>query len=189
MYPDALKQISDAVRTPVLVGETMFSAEAHRELFEKRAIAMCHPDIIFAGGCLEMKKICDFAEQYGIAAAIHMNNGPVAMFASVHSMAATNNFMCMECHHSDNPNYDYLVDVAGLTRPYIQDGYVKVSEGPGFGFELNEEALRQFERTGPGQGIDGIGGPGRGRRSRGITNRLWSKNTNSKTVKNPTMRS
>lgn len=189
MYPDALKQISDAVRTPVLVGETMFSAEAHRELFEKRAIAMCHPDIIFAGGCLEMKKICDFAEQYGIAAAIHMNNGPIAMFASVHSMAATNNFMCMECHHSDNANYDYLVDVAGLTRPYIQDGYVKVPEGPGFGFELNEEALRQFERTGPGQGTDGMGGPGRGRRSRGITNRLWSKNTNSKTVKNPTMRS
>ena len=95
LYPDALKQISDAVRTPVLVGETMFSAEAHRELFEKRAVAMCHPDIIFAGGCLEMKKICDFAEQYCIAAAIHMNNGPVAMFASVHSMGATNNFMCM----------------------------------------------------------------------------------------------
>ena len=133
-----------------------------------------------------MKKICDFAEQYGIAAAIHMNNGPVAFFASVHSMAATNNFMCMECHHSDNPNYDYLVDVAGLTRPYIQDGYVKVPEGPGFGFELNEEALRQFERTGFGPS-NGMGGSRRN--NRGITNRLWSKNSSSKTIKNPTMRS
>ena len=72
LYPDALKQISDAVRTPLLVGETVFQAKAFKELFEKRAIAMCHPDIIFAGGCLELKKICDFAEQYGIAAAIHM---------------------------------------------------------------------------------------------------------------------
>ncbi len=191
IYPDALKKISDAVRTPLLIGETVFSAEAHRELFEKRAIAMCHPDIIFCGGCLEMKKICDFAEQYGIAAAIHMNNGPVAFFASIHSMAATNNFMCMECHHADNENYDYLVDVPGLTRPYIQDGYVKVPEGPGFGFELNEEALMQFNRTTPRQGIfrNTPGGTRDNQRNTGITRRLWSKNTNSKTIKNPTVES
>ncbi|MBN1973587.1 MAG: mandelate racemase/muconate lactonizing enzyme family protein [Sedimentisphaerales bacterium] len=195
-YPDALKKISDTVLTPLLIGETMFSAEAHRELFEKRAVAMCHPDIIFCGGCLEMKKICDFAEQYGIAAAIHMNNGPVAMFASIHAVAAANNFMCMECHHADNASYDTLVDVPGLSKPFIQDGYVTVPDGPGFGFELNEEAIRQFLRMGPGQQIfrdpanTGEGfRRGGGTRNRGITNRLWSRETNAKTVKNPTMRS
>jgi L-alanine-DL-glutamate epimerase-like enolase superfamily enzyme len=195
IYPDALKKISDAVRTPLLIGETVFQAEAFRELFEKRAIAICHPDIIFCGGCLEMKKICDFAEQYGIAAAIHMNNGPVAMFASIHSMAAANNFMCMECHHADNPNYDTPIDVPGLTKPFIQDGYIKVPDGPGFGFEINEEALRQFERAGSGQGLfrtpPSTGGEtGRGQtRTGGITRRLWSQNANLKTIKNPTMKS
>jgi L-alanine-DL-glutamate epimerase-like enolase superfamily enzyme len=195
IYPDALKQISDAVRTPLLVGETMFSAEAHRELFEKRAIAMCHPDIIFAGGCLEMKKICDFAEQYGIAAAIHMNNGPVAMFASIHSMAATNNFMCMEFHDTDRIAwYDSLVNVAGLSKPFIQDGYVKVPDGPGFGFELNEEAIREQYRIKKDQELFrdptdiGTSSP-REIRGRGMSRRLWSQKTSSKTIKNPTMRS
>jgi L-alanine-DL-glutamate epimerase-like enolase superfamily enzyme len=195
IYPDALKEISNAVRTPLLVGETVFQAESFRELFEKRAVAMCHPDIIFCGGCLEMKKICDFAEKYGIAAAIHMNNGPVAMFASAHAVAAANNFMCMEFHSAGNQGYDVLVDIPGQTKPFIQDGYVTVPEGPGLGFEINEEAVRQAMRIMPGQPIFGdptnMGGGFRrsGTGSRGITRRLWSRETSSKAVKNPTMKS
>jgi L-alanine-DL-glutamate epimerase-like enolase superfamily enzyme len=200
IYPDALKQISDTVKTPLLVGETMFSAEAHRELFEKRAIAMCHPDIIFCGGCLEMKKILDLAEEYGIAAAVHMNNGPVAMFASIHAVAAANNFLCMEFHDSDRMDqYCSLIDVDGLEKPFIQDGYVAVPNGPGFGFELNEEAIRQYHRIGPDREIftdptNPGTGPGFQRggrmRNRGMTSgRLWSMQTDSNTMKNSTMKS
>ncbi len=196
IYPDALKEISNAVRTPLLVGETVFQAESFRELFEKRAIAMCHPDIIFCGGCLEMKKICDFAEKYGIATAIHMNNGPIAMFASVHSVAAANNFLCMEFHDTDRiTRYDTLVDVAGLSKPFIRDGYVTVPEGPGFGFDLNEEAIRQWNGIQKGQPIfsdttSSGTGTGRGSQSSGMSRRLWSQDTtSSKTRKNPIMRS
>ncbi|MFC1561201.1 mandelate racemase/muconate lactonizing enzyme family protein [Candidatus Latescibacterota bacterium] len=141
MYPDALKMISNSCKTPILVGETMFGAENHRKLFEERAIAMCHPDLIFCGGILEAKKIGDLAEQYGIAMAIHMNNGPVALFASVHSMAATENFMCMEYHSEEDKQYSDLVD--GVPKPLIQKGYVPVPNTPGLGIELNEEACKK----------------------------------------------
>ncbi|MFC1552297.1 mandelate racemase/muconate lactonizing enzyme family protein [Candidatus Latescibacterota bacterium] len=141
MYPKALKMISDCCKTPVLVGETMFGAENHRKLFEERSIAMCHPDLIFCGGILEAKKIGDLAEQYGIAMAIHMNNGPVAFFASVHSMAATENFMVMEYHSEEDKEYGDMVD--GVPKPLVDDGYIQVPNSPGLGFELNEEACRK----------------------------------------------
>ncbi len=147
-----------------------------------------------------MKKILDLAEQYGIAAAVHMNNGPVAMFASVHAVAASNNFLCMEFHDTDRmEQYCSLVDVPGMTKPYIQDGYVAVPNGPGFGFELNEEAIRQYGRirndqeiftdpTNPGTGT-GFQRRGGGR-GRGMTSgRLWSKDTSSKFIKDSTLKS
>ena len=115
------------------------------------------------------------------------------MFASIHSMAATNNFMCMEFHDTDRmTQYCSLVDVEGLSKPFIQDGYVTVPEGPGFGFELNEEAIRQYHRIREGQELfrdpASTGGQRRGFRGMGMSNRLWSQNTSSKTIKNPTMR-
>ena len=53
-------------------GEDIYLKEGFAELFERRAIAVCHPDLATSGGILETKKIGDAAQEAGIAMAMHM---------------------------------------------------------------------------------------------------------------------
>jgi L-alanine-DL-glutamate epimerase-like enolase superfamily enzyme len=73
--------------------------------------------------------------------ALHMAGSPIACFANAHCAAATEGFLVMENHSVDVPWWDSLVD--GVEKPIINKGFVKVPEGPGLGFKLNEEAIKQ----------------------------------------------
>ncbi|MCZ6634022.1 MAG: mandelate racemase/muconate lactonizing enzyme family protein, partial [bacterium] len=121
-------------------GEDIYLKDGFRDLFESRAISVCHPDLATSGGILETKKIGDYAEEHGIAMAMHMAATPVATMASVHCAAATNNFMVLECHAVDYAPWNNLV--TGLPNPIIQNGFIRVPETPGLGIDLNEEAIK-----------------------------------------------
>jgi L-alanine-DL-glutamate epimerase-like enolase superfamily enzyme len=96
-----------------------------------------------AGGLLEIKKIGDYAQDHGVAMAMHMAGSPVAALASVHAAAATENFLALENHSADIPRWNDLVD--GLPKPIVQDGYISVPETPGLGFsDLNIDACCEF---------------------------------------------
>ncbi|MDE2847731.1 MAG: mandelate racemase/muconate lactonizing enzyme family protein [Gemmatimonadota bacterium] len=133
-------RLRDACDTPICTGEDIYLREGFMELFEKRAISVCHPDLATSGGILETKKIGDTAQEYGISMALHMSAMPVAQMASVHCAAATENFIALEHHHVDVPWWDDLV--TGLPKPSVRDGYMTVPDAPGLGIELNEEAIR-----------------------------------------------
>ncbi|MYJ00045.1 MAG: mandelate racemase/muconate lactonizing enzyme family protein, partial [Gemmatimonadetes bacterium] len=134
-------RLRDACDTPICTGEDIYLREGFMELFEKRAISVCHPDLATSGGILETKKIGDTAQEYGISMALHMSAMPVAQMASVHCAAATENFIALEHHHVDVPWWDDLV--TGLPKPSVRDGYMTVPDAPGLGIELNEEAIRE----------------------------------------------
>ena len=141
---DQWQRLAEAVDTPVCTGEDIYLKENFLPLFERRAIAVVHPDLASSGGILETKKIGDLAQDHGIAMALHMAMSPVAALASVHCAAATENFMVLENHSVDQlEQWSSLVE--GLPVPLIEDGHIAVPEGPGLGFSgLNEEVLRSF---------------------------------------------
>jgi len=139
-YTDQWKEISQAIDVPTLTGEDIYLREGFRDLIEKRAVDMVHPDPVSAGGYLETKRIGDFAEEHGIAMALHHASSPVSFMGCVHAAAATENFVALEHHSVDNPWWEDLV--TGLDKPMVKDGYVKVPEKPGVGLELNEEAIK-----------------------------------------------
>lgn len=134
-------RLRDACDTPICTGEDIYLKDGFMDLFENRAISVCHPDLATSGGILETKKIGDTAQEHGISMALHMSAMPVAQMASVHCAAATENFIALEHHHVDVPWWDDLV--TGLPDPAVQDGFMVVPEAPGLGIELNEEAIRE----------------------------------------------
>ena len=140
-FTEQYVRLRDACDTPICTGEDIYLREGFMELFEHRAISVCHPDLATSGGILETKKIGDTAQEYGISMALHMSAMPVAQMASVHCAAATENFIALEHHHVDVPWWDDLV--TGLPKPSVQDGYMTVPDAPGLGIELNEEAIRE----------------------------------------------
>jgi L-alanine-DL-glutamate epimerase-like enolase superfamily enzyme len=140
-YTDQYVRLKNSCKTPILTGEDIYLKEGFLPLFEKQAISICHPDLASAGGLLETKKIGDLAMEHGIGMAMHMAGSPVLLFASVHCAAATENFLVMEHHDVDTPDYDDLVE--GVPKPIVgSDGFVQVPNGPGLGIALREEAIR-----------------------------------------------
>ena len=145
-YTDQWKEISRAINIPTLTGEDIYLKEGFRELIEKRAVDMVHPDPVSAGGYLETKRIGDMAEEHGMAMALHHASSPVSFMGCVHTAAATENFVALEHHSVDKPWWEDLVN--GLEKPMVQDGYVKVPEKPGVGVELNEEVVKEHLKKG-----------------------------------------
>lgn len=140
-FTEQYVRLRDACDTPICTGEDIYLREGFMDLFEHRAISVCHPDLATSGGILETKKIGDTAQEYGISMALHMSAMPVAQMASVHCAAATENFIALEHHHVDVSWWDDLA--TGLPKPAIQDGFMTVPDAPGLGVELNEEAIRE----------------------------------------------
>jgi L-alanine-DL-glutamate epimerase-like enolase superfamily enzyme len=145
-YTDQWKEISLAINVPTLTGEDIYLKEGFRDLIEKRAVDMVHPDPVSAGGYLETKRIGDFAEENGVAMALHHASSPVSFMGCVHTAAATENFVALEHHSVDKTWWEDLV--TGLDKPMVKDGYVTVPEKPGLGLELNEEAVKEHLQKG-----------------------------------------
>jgi len=93
---------------------------------------------------LETHKISDAIQEHGVPMAMHMANSPVSAFASVHVAAPTENLLVLENHSVDVPTWDDIVD--GVEKPIINKGFITVPAGPGLGFKLNEEALKNALR-------------------------------------------
>ncbi len=143
-YTEMWKEISLAINTPTITGEDIYLLEHFKPLIDTRAVDIVHPDPNSSGGILETKRIGDYAEEHGVAQALHHAASPVSFLGSVHSAAATANFIALEHHSVDNPWWEDLV--TGIEKPIVQDGFVKVPETPGLGVELNEEAVKEHLR-------------------------------------------
>ena len=140
-FTDKWVQIERALNTPVCTGEDIYLQENFRPLLEARAVNIIHPDLATSGGILETKKIGDLAQEHGISMALHMAGSPVSTMASVHCAAATQNFIALEHHFTEVTFWNDFID--GVPKPIIQEGYIKVPEAPGLGFEINEDAIKE----------------------------------------------
>ena len=142
-YTEQWKTISAALETPTLTGEDIYLLENFKPLIHERAVDIVHPDLASSGGLLETKRIGDYAEEFGIAMAMHQAGTPVSFMANVHCAAATQNFLSLEHHSVDIPWWEDLVKTTD-GRKLIDKGYAQVPlTAPGLGIELNEDVLKQ----------------------------------------------
>jgi L-alanine-DL-glutamate epimerase-like enolase superfamily enzyme len=140
---DQWKTLSDALETPVLTGEDIYLLKNFKPLIDIHAVDIVHPDLATSGGILETKKIGDYAEELGIAMAIHQAGTPVSFMADVHCAAATQNFLAFEHHNIDVPWWEGLVKTTD-SRQMITNGFANVPlSAPGLGIELNDEEVKR----------------------------------------------
>jgi L-alanine-DL-glutamate epimerase-like enolase superfamily enzyme len=146
IYADQWKEISHAIETPTLTGEDIYLKEEFIKLCDNHAVDMIHPDLATAGGILETKKIGDYAEEKGVSMALHWAGSPISLMANVHVAAATQNFIALEHHHVDDASFEDLA--TGISKPILENGFIKVPETPGLGLDLNEKAVKEQLRKG-----------------------------------------
>ena len=137
---DALAALAHHVNIPISTGEQLYGRWDFRPLLESHAAAIVQPDICHAGGITELRKIAAAAETHYISVAPHNSNGPISTVASLHLDLTTPNAFMQEIFVSFLGAYE-----AVLTNMIpIANGRATVPGGPGWGTEINVEALEQF---------------------------------------------
>lgn len=150
-YTNHYVKIASNCNVPICTGEDIFLAKNFEPLMASGGVGVVHPDLLTIGGALEMKKLGDMCEKYGVAMAIHMAESPIACLAAIHAAAAVQNVLAVEYHSVDIPWWNDLA--IGIDNPLIQNGFVKVPDKPGLGIDsLNEELIAQhIHEKYPGQ--------------------------------------
>jgi L-alanine-DL-glutamate epimerase-like enolase superfamily enzyme len=141
-FTDQLKDITRSIETPVCTGEDIYLKEEFVKLCDQHAVDIIHPDLATSGGLLETKRIGDYAEEKGIAMAMHFAGLPISFMANVHCAAATQNFVALEHHSLDVPYWSNLCTKKD-GKPFFEKGFAAVPDSPGLGVELNEEEIKK----------------------------------------------
>ncbi len=139
MYdPAGLRHIRNSIRTPIASCESLYGLREFRPFFEHHSMDVAIIDLPWNGAWLSMK-IAAMAEAYEINCAPHNFYGHLSTIMSAHLCVALPNFRIMEIDVDDVPWKDDIVTAV----PEIEDGYLKLPQGPGWGVELNEDAIRE----------------------------------------------
>lgn len=135
--PEGLAYIRRKANMPIASCESLFGRRGFRPFFENRSMDCAIVDVPW-NGLLESVKIAAMAEAYEINCAPHNFYGHMSTLMSAHFCAAIPNFRVMEIDIDDVPWKDDLV-----THPLvIENGELVVPTRPGWGADVNEEAVR-----------------------------------------------
>jgi L-alanine-DL-glutamate epimerase-like enolase superfamily enzyme len=135
--PEGLRLIRDRARMPIASCESLFGRRQYRPFFENRSMDVAIVDVPW-NGLAEAVKIASMADAYEINCAPHNFYGHLATMMGAHLAAIIPNFAIMEADVDDVPWKDELVTQA----PAIDHGIMTIPLGPGWGANVNEEALR-----------------------------------------------
>ncbi|MGH2392819.1 MAG: mandelate racemase/muconate lactonizing enzyme family protein [Candidatus Limnocylindria bacterium] len=135
--PRALHYVRSRTTIPVASCECLFGRRDYRPYFDHQAVDVAIIDVPW-NGLGESLKIAAMADSYEVNVAPHNFYGHLATLMSAHFCAVVPNLRIMEIDPDRVPWYDDLVTVT----PAVKDGYLQLPTGPGWGTEVNEEAVR-----------------------------------------------
>jgi L-alanine-DL-glutamate epimerase-like enolase superfamily enzyme len=135
--PKALAHVRRRIDIPVASCECLFGRRDYRPFFEQQAVDVAIVDTPW-NGVGESLKIAAMADAYEINVAPHNFYGHLATMMNAHWSAVVPNLRIMEFDVDMVPWQNDLVTVV----PEIEDGHLRLPTGPGWGTEVNEEAVR-----------------------------------------------
>jgi len=144
---EAYKLISAETSTPICAGENLYLAHGFRKILEMGAVDIIMPDLQKTGGLGEGQRIANLANLYYVPFAPHMVASYLGAMASCHVCASVPNFMILEWQiyfHTD-PMFKEIVKFDG---EMVENGFIKLSEKPGIGVEINEEGMKKYATPG-----------------------------------------
>lgn len=133
-------RLNRSTRTPISLGERLYTRWDFREVFERGCASFVQPDVSHAGGILELSRIAAAAEMWQVTFCPHNPSGPVANAATLQLAASIPNFGWLETMATDVP---WRAEIATESARFA-DGVVEVSDAPGLGIEIDTAALTRY---------------------------------------------
>jgi galactonate dehydratase len=127
-------EVARQIRAPVVLGEGFDELRQFADLLSARVIDVVQPEPMKLGPS-RARKAFAIAEAYEALVACHQAQSPFCTAMNAHLHASIPNFYIQEnFDDSQEPwTWDLLQGV-----PRVVDGYLEVSDAPGWGVELNE---------------------------------------------------
>jgi mannonate dehydratase len=146
------RQIRQQCATPIAMGELFNSPHEWTPLISERLIDYIRVHVSQTGGFTPARKIAILAETYGVKTAWHGPGdvSPVGHMANVTLDLVSYNFGVQE-YSPFNPRTQEIFSGC----PEMKDGYLWVSEKPGWGIEVDEKAAAKAPFT---QGANNLNG-------------------------------
>src|SRR5215467_630020 len=134
-------RVAEALATPIAGYETEIGLYGFRELITRGAVDIVQPDLAWAGGFSECRRIAALAQAHHLMVAPHAFAGAVLLAASLHFTASIPNGLALEFDQNPNALRDEL-----LKEPIRidNDGMIKLSERPGLGIELDTAVVERY---------------------------------------------
>ncbi|MDH3649691.1 MAG: mandelate racemase/muconate lactonizing enzyme family protein [Saprospiraceae bacterium] len=147
-YNEQWVRLTEKSPVPILCGENLYGRSDFRPFIVNQGVNMIEIDVAMSGGLLEAKKIADLAETYFIPVATHNVAGPIATVASANLAASVREFLGHEVFilnpiNAAGRGVNGDPDVLGYGKELVKDGYIQLSDKPGFGIELNEDLIKE----------------------------------------------
>jgi galactonate dehydratase len=132
---ESFVRLKASTGVPICQSERAFTRFRFREFIEKPA-AVIMPDLSWAGGFTEARKICSLADTYYLPVTLHDTIGPVALWAAAHLMLHIPNAMIQEIVRGYVEGWYNDVLNEPLT---ITDGHLRLNGKPGLGAALKAD--------------------------------------------------
>ena len=134
--PKTIKDIRDSTSMTICSGESINTLRYYRPFLESHAMDVAMIDVPWTG-LVEAARIASLADANDILVAPHNYYSHLSTFMAGHFCAATKGIKIMETDIDGVPWRDDLV----TERPHIVNGELHVSDAPGWGTDLNLEAV------------------------------------------------
>ncbi|MGE5521311.1 MAG: mandelate racemase/muconate lactonizing enzyme family protein [Candidatus Dadabacteria bacterium] len=144
---DAYKTITQETSTPICGGENFYLTYGYTRLLSEAAIDIIMPDLQKCGGLGEGLRIANLANAYYTPFSPHMVGSFLGAMATAHVCACVPNFHILEWQilSDTQPKWKEIVI---YDKPFIEKGFLVVSDKPGIGVEINEEGLKKYATPG-----------------------------------------
>lgn len=131
-----MRDVRLAGGVPVCAGQSEFSAGGCRDLMEMGSIDFCNFDASWSGGPTEWRRVAAMATAYDVRMAHHEEPQVAA-----HLLASIPHGTYLEYFH---PQRDPIWHNLIANRPQLSDGHLRIPDGPGLGWQLDEDYLNRY---------------------------------------------
>jgi len=139
----AFKEISAETNTPIAAGENVYLGYGFKQLMDN-GVDIIMPDLQKCGGLGEGQRIANLANLYYKPFSPHMVASLLGAMACAHVCVSVPNFHLMEWQSYFHTNKMYREIVTFDEENWVKDSFIKVSDKPGIGIDLNMEAMKKY---------------------------------------------
>jgi len=147
-YYDQYAELRTKTTIPIAGGECEYLRFGFQTLLKSKSVDIVQPDICASGGLTEAKRIAVLASVYGVEIVPHTWGTGIAIAAAAHFISNLDilpgRLKTPSCYIEYDRTENGLRDELTSNEMVFKNGELKISDSPGLGFEVNEEALHKY---------------------------------------------